>query len=454
MGGAKKELDEGPPIPPTTEAKIQQFFQETHSEGGKTVQAHELVTMRSETIGERTLSAVRTIGLNSAAAAAAATQRASNFSLFVVMLPAAAAAAAAPLPASGVGNLSRVRLVEVKQMPAYLAKMGLEEMDESGRPEVSAGIFALKVTRKTEVVRLKQAEHVKSEALILSQVTHPFIVMLYHRFQDERSLYLLEEFVQGGQLDHFISKNGRLANETARFYAAQVVMAMQVLHQEHVVYRDLNPSNILLDRGLYVKLVDFGLAKVLNFDDPTARTWTLCGTPEYLAPEIIQSKGHSKEVDWWALGVIIHEMLAGYPPWYDNDAFTIYKEILNSKVTLESFPRHLETHARDLIKKLLTKERTKRIGSSKNGAEDIKKHKWYRGLNWAALYNKTMEPPLDSGMEYVPSVNGVADVRNYTAYPTSSEENGPVLDPEQDLNLFWNWESLSKEADVTSTIKR
>ena len=148
------------------------------------MQAHELVTMRSETIGERTLSAVRTLDLKSAAAAAAATQRASNFSLFVVMLPAAAAAAAAPLPASGVGNLSRVRLVEVKQMPAYLAKMGLEEMDESGRPEVSAGIFALKVTRKTEVVRLKQAEHVKSEALILSQVTHPFIVMLYHCFLD------------------------------------------------------------------------------------------------------------------------------------------------------------------------------------------------------------------------------------------------------------------------------
>ena len=197
---------------------------------------------------------------------------------------------------TGVGNLSRVRLVEVKALPTWLAGKGLEEIDAEGRPECSAGIFALKVTRKTEVVRLKQAEHVKSEALILSQVQHPFIVMLYHRFQDERSLYLLEEFVQGGQLDHFISRNGRLANETARFYAAQVVMAMQVLHQEHVAYRDLNPSNILLDRGLYVKLVDFGLAKVINFDDPTARTWTLCGTPEYLAPEIIQSKGPSKEV--------------------------------------------------------------------------------------------------------------------------------------------------------------
>ena len=398
---------------------------------------------------------------------------------------------------TGVGNLSRVRLVEVKALPTWLAGKGLEEIDAEGRPECSAGIFALKVTRKTEVVRLKQAEHVKSEALILSQVQHPFIVMLYHRFQDERSLYLLEEFVQGGQLDHFISRNGRLANETARFYAAQVVMAMQVLHQEHVAYRDLNPSNILLDRGLYVKLVDFGLAKVINFDDPTARTWTLCGTPEYLAPEIIQSKGHSKEVcahararacacttlhfshrassltarqhsrligpctclrmpqvDWWALGIIIHEMLAGYPPFYDNDAFAIYKAILNSKITPESFPRHFETHSRDLIKKLLTKDRTKRIGASKNGAEDIKKHKWYRGLNWAALYNKTMEPPIDSSMEYVPSVKGVLDVSNFTAYPTSSEENGPVLDPEQDLNLFWNWESLSKEADVTSQMKR
>jgi len=387
------------------EAKIQQFFGETHTEAGKTVQSHELITMRGETIG--------------------------------------------------VGNLSRVRLVEVKTLPGWLASKNAsgEELDKE-RPEVSGGIFALKVMRKTEVLRLKQIEHVKSEALILSQVTHPFLVNLYHRFQDERSLFLVEEFVQGGQLDRFIQKNGRLSNETTRFYAAQVVMAMQVLHQEHVVYRDLNPSNILLDRGLYVKIVDFGLAKVLNFDDVTARTWTLCGTPEYLAPEIIQSKGHSKEVDWWALGVIIHEMLAGYPPWYDKDAFTIYQEILKAKVTADSFPRHFEGHGSDLIKKLLTKDRTRRIGSSKNGAEDIKKHKWYRGLNWAALYNKTMEPPLDMGVEYVPAVKSITDVRNFEAYPTSSEENGPVLDPEQDLNLFWNWETLSKEADVTSKTLR
>ena len=383
-----------------TDNVIRQFFTEMHMENGKMVPAQELVTARSETVG--------------------------------------------------VGDFSRVRLVEVKTLPAYVQKHAIptEGGDDKHAlvPEVH-GVFALKVIKKTEVVRLKQTQHIKSEALVLSQVSHPFIVNLYHRFQDERHLYLLEEFVQCGQLWTLIQSNGCLPNEVARFFAAQICMAIQALHTEHIVYRDLNPSNVLLDRGLYIKLVDFGLAKVMNFDDPSARTWTLCGSPEYLAPEIITSKGHSKEVDWWALGIIIHEMLAGYPPHYAANAFDIYKLVLNSKTTPSTLPKHFEVHGKDLLGRLLTKEVGNRIGSSKNGAEDIKKHKWYRGLNWAALYNKQMPPPMD-GLEHVPSVAAIGDVSNFNNYPTSNDENGPVLDADKDSYLFSNWESLSKEGDV------
>ena len=319
-------------------------------------------------------------------------------------------------------------------MKPWLQSQGLQSVVESeffaNLPEVS-GVFALKTIRKTEVVRLKQVDHVRNESLIHSFVMHPFITSLFHRFTDDRNLNLLLEFVQGGQMHNMIQMNSRLPNETARFFAAQTVMAVQYLHSEHIVYRDLNAENVMLDRGCYVKLIDFGLAKVLNFDDVNARTWTLCGKPEYLAPEIIQSKGHSREVDWWALGILIHEMLAGYPPWYDRDPFKIYNAVLTTKFTHDSMPKHFETHGRDLIKKLLTKERAYRIGSSKNGAEDIKKHKWYRGLNWAALYNKQLVPPTES-CQYVPAVGSAHDTSNFQRYPTSNEENGPTLDADRD----------------------
>ncbi|KAL6065416.1 cytochrome c oxidase subunit 1 [Balamuthia mandrillaris] len=167
--------------------------------------------------------------------------------------------------------------------------------------------FALKVLKKVEVVRLKQVDHIKNEKKVLSQVNCPFIVNLYGTFQDDTNLYLLMEYVIGGEMFCHLRRAGRFPNDTARFFAAQVVLALEHLHSKDILYRDLKPENLLLDKNGNIKIVDFGFAK--HVED---RTWTLCGTPEYLAPEIIQSKGHGKAVDWWALGVLIFEMLAGY----------------------------------------------------------------------------------------------------------------------------------------------
>ncbi|KAJ3090648.1 hypothetical protein HK102_003096 [Quaeritorhiza haematococci] len=281
--------------------------------------------------------------------------------------------------------------------------------------------YAMKVLKKVEVVRLKQVEHINSEKQILSQINFPFIVNLLCTFQDDKSLYMLEEYVVGGELFSHLRKAGRFSNDMTRFYAAEIVLAIEYLHSMDIIYRDLKPENLLLDDKGHVKITDFGFAKKVE-----DRTWTLCGTPEYLAPEIIQSKGHGKAVDWWALGILIFEMLAGYPPFFDDNPFGIYEKILAGKIV---FPSHFDSSAKDLIKKLLTADRTKRLGNLKAGSEDIKRHKWFRGVDWQGLLNRAVVAPI------VPICSHPGDTRNFEQYPEAIEEEtkGPSIDPFKNL---------------------
>eukprot|EP00736_Rhodelphis_marinus_P011886 Rmarinus@m.7649 len=296
----------------------------------------------------------------------------------------------------GTGTFGRVRLVRVK--PGIL---------DSGKPQ----LFAMKILKKAELIRLKQVDHIKSEKAILQEIDHPFVVNMFGAMQDEKNLYMLLEFVIGGELFSHLRKAGRFSNEATKFYAASIVLAMQHLHSQDIVYRDLKPENLLLDNEGYLKITDFGFAKKVE-----DRTWTLCGTPEYLAPEIIQSKGHGKAVDWWALGILIYEMLAGYPPFYDENPFGIYQKILGCKI---EFPRHFDVQAKDLIKKLLTPDRSKRIGNLKGGAEDVIKHKWFRNFEWENLKRRTMAPPIK------PYIQAADDTRNFDQYP-ESDDDGPA----------------------------
>jgi serine/threonine protein kinase len=273
--------------------------------------------------------------------------------------------------------------------------------------------------KKSEIIRLKQVDHLKSEKDILFKVAHPFVVSLYVTFQDERNLYMLMEFVIGGELFTQLRKFGRFVNETARFYAAEIVLAFAYLHERDIVYRDLKPENLLIDKDGHIKVTDFGFAKVVP-----DRTWTLCGTPEYLAPEIIQSRGHGKAVDWWALGILIFEMLAGYPPFYDENPFAIYQKILAGDI---EFPRHFDPYAKDLIKRLLTHDRTKRFGCLKDGPEDIKNHKWFKGFNWVDCYHRKIKPP------YLPSVSTPNDTSNFETYPDAAEKEVNVSAAENAL---------------------
>lgn len=210
------------------------------------------------------------------------------------------------------------------------------------RDKVTSSYYALKILEMADVIKLKQVEHVKNEKAILQQIKSPFIIDLAWTTHDDNSLYMLFEYVCGGELFTYLRNTGRFSSATASFYAAEVVVALEYLHKQQIVYRDLKPENLLLDKEGHLKLTDFGFAKILN-----DRTWTLCGTPEYLAPEIIQSKGHNKAVDWWALGILVYEMLAGYPPFFDENPFAIYEKILAGKI---EWPRHIDPVAKTELK--------------------------------------------------------------------------------------------------------
>jgi len=303
----------------------------------------------------------------------------------------------------GTGSFGRVRLVKFDRNDQF---------------------YALKILKKSEVIYLKQVEHVKTEKKLLEQIQHPFIVNLMGAFTDSRNLYLMMEYIIGGEFFSHLRKAGRFPNDTSKFYAAQVTMVFEYLHGMNILYRDLKPENLLLDKQGHCKVTDFGFAKKVDY-----RTWTLCGTPEYLAPEIILSKGHGKAVDWWALGILTYEMLAGYPPFYDEDPLGIYQHILEGKI---KFPWHFDRHSKDLIKRLLTADLTKRLGNLKAGADDIKKHKWFStGTDsnwWDEMLRKKINPPI------CPEVGEANDTSNFEKYPDSVEgQNQEIQARDQEL---------------------
>lgn len=263
--------------------------------------------------------------------------------------------------------------------------------------------YALKILQKNVVVRLKQVQHTINEKEVLQKSTEcPFIVKLEHSCQDQKNLYFVMEYVLGGELFTHLRSAGRFNGATTKFFAAEIVLTLEFLHQKRIIYRDLKPENILLDRKGHIKITDFGFAKEIE-----DRTFTLCGTPEYLAPEVIKGKVYSFEVDWWALGVLIFEMLAGYPPFYDENPFGIYEKILLGRLV---FPTHFDSSSRDLIKRLLAPDRTKRLGNLRDGTCDVKKHRFFKGIDWDALLKKQVVAPI------IPDTDHEGDTSNFEEY--------------------------------------
>lgn len=280
--------------------------------------------------------------------------------------------------------------------------------------------YALKILKKTEIIRLKQVDHVKTECKILKMLDHPYIIKLKGKFKDSKYVYLLLEYICGGELFRLLRSEWRFINDVALFYITEIACALEYIHSLDIAYRDLKPENLLIDRDGHLKITDFGFAKIVR-----DKTYTLWGTPEYLAPEIIQSNGHDKNVDWWALGILIFEFLAGYPPFYDENPWEIYKKIIEGYF---EFPSNIDSKAKDLIKNLLKLDPNERLGNGKHGSANVKKHKWFRGVDWELVQNREIPPP------WVPSMAGEDDTQYYDEYPDSTD---PVEEPStEEQGLF------------------
>lgn len=286
------------------------------------------------------------------------------------------------------------------------------------RKKASGELFALKILKKKLISEKNQIQHTKAERSILQRADHPFIVRLRYAFHSSLKLYLALEYCPGGELYFHINQQKTFPEARAKFYAACIVLALDYLHSLNIIYRDLKPENIVIDSEGYPKITDFGLAKEnISFRDMTK---TVCGTPEYIAPEIILRQGHGQAVDWWSLGCIIYEMLIGLPPFYLEERREIYRNIIQKQV---KFTAPINPVARDLITKLLKKEPSQRLGT--NGGTEIMRHEWFREINWNELYARRAKS------EFAQDVN-LLDPRYF------SEENSIAESPNYDTGIAFS----------------
>ncbi|KAL2485942.1 AGC kinase family protein [Abeliophyllum distichum] len=328
------------------------------------------------------------------------------------------------------------------------------------REKTTGNVYAMKKLKKSEMLRRGQVEHVKAERNLLAEVDSNCIVKLYFSFQDEEHLYLIMEYLPGGDMMTLLMRKDILTEDVARFYVAETVLAIESIHKHNYIHRDIKPDNLLLDRYGHLRLSDFGLCKPLDCstlqedfsvggdsfngtsrgDERSAApkrsqqeklqhwqknrrmlAYSTVGTPDYIAPEVLLKKGYGMECDWWSLGAIMYEMLVGYPPFYSDDPMSTCRKIVNWRTHLK-FPEEakLSSEAKDLIGKLLCNV-DQRFGS--NGSDEIKAHPWFEGIDWDGIFHVEAA--------FIPEVNDELDTQNFEKFdesehqPQSSSRTGP-----------------------------
>lgn len=261
--------------------------------------------------------------------------------------------------------------------------------------------YAMKVLSKLDIVKSRQITSAILEKKILASVNIEQITRLTYTFKDNSFLYLVMEFIPGGELFTLLRSMKSFSEAMVKFYAAQVLLAFEYLHYLTITYRDLKPENILLTADGFVKVTDLGFAKMLPVDK---RTWTVCGTPDYMAPEIIMNKGYGHAVDWWAFGVLLYEMTAGFPPFMHQEQIKTFEHIISGKL---KFTNQFSSDLKDLIRNLIQTDLSKRYGNLKNGVMDIKGHPYFVDTDFMGIFYHNAKPP------YIPKVKNPGDASNY-----------------------------------------
>jgi serine/threonine protein kinase len=286
------------------------------------------------------------------------------------------------------------------------------------RKKDTRALYAMKSMSKKVLADYEQVEQTKIERDVLLQTTHPFLVSAHFTFQTETKIYLVLDYVPGGELFSRLKEEGRFEESRARLYAAEILLGLAHLHKLGFVYRDLKPENILVDADGHLKITDFGLVKK-NLKTQNATTSTFCGTPEYIAPEMLQQRPYTKSIDWWSFGVLLFEMLVGLPPFYDGNTNKMYRAILHDEI---NFPHHVSAKAENLILQLLNREPMLRLGASEADAEDIKRHPFFDGIDWHQVVSKNIVP------SWKPKIRSEEDTSHFDAQFTSSRVKDPAID--------------------------
>ena len=303
----------------------------------------------------------------------------------------------------GRGSFGKVCLVQYKQTGEY---------------------YAMKSLKKDVLLDQDQVESTILEKKILQSLDHPFLVGMVFCFQTEERIYFIMPFIRGGELFQHLRACKFFKEDKVKFYAASIGLALDYLHNKGIIYRDIKPENILIGEDGYLKLIDFGMAKIVKNGE---KATSFCGTPEYLAPEIITGEGHNRSADWWSFGILIFEMLCGIPPFYCDNNEKMYELIIHAELR---FPKKINVseEAKDLLRKLLIKKQNNRLGSQ-NGFAEIRVHPFFASFNFDALLAKKLPAP------FIPTLKSKIDVDNFDQEFTSEDVVTSAI-PEQNLEFI------------------